>query len=252
MSNQLFEAVPVSEKPEKTGKYVALETNYGIEEWMEMRYDKFSDSWFDGAHCFHPTHWLKPIAPAKEASTGQAWEIRVLRDALERVRTMKRLPGENNDTYVFNRCWHIADAALSTPSHTVEDDAQKQIKELHAKLIRSAGLTRYGHQTLPINCVPGTERLLTEEDKAVGYLRGEYELQVEKMKAIGINVESMFFEQCVNTLLFMYEKKIMPVEEEIKRHSDTWDEAVAHTKEDNSAMNKTAYLEQLENKLKQL
>lgn len=40
------------------------------------------------------------------------------------------------------------------------------------------------------------------------------------------------------------------VEEQLREHAATWEEAVAHTKEDNSAMSKTTYLEQLEKKLR--
>ena len=35
------------------------------------------------------------------------------REALEAILKMKREPGEMNDTYVYNRCWHIADKALN-------------------------------------------------------------------------------------------------------------------------------------------
>ena len=46
------------------------------------------------------------------ASSHQA-EIERLKEALRQIQSMKRLPGEVNDNYAFNRCWHIATDSLT-------------------------------------------------------------------------------------------------------------------------------------------
>jgi hypothetical protein len=35
-----------------------------------------------------------------------------LMEALQKIQSMKREPGETTDTYAFNRCWNIASEAL--------------------------------------------------------------------------------------------------------------------------------------------
>ena len=40
------------------------------------------------------------------------------------------------------------------------------------------------------------------------YIDSEYEQQLKRMKKMGINVDAQTFEQSVNTLLLMVEKKI--------------------------------------------
>lgn len=46
----------------------------------------------------------------------QAKEIIRLKKALVAISFMKRLPGEKDDKYVYNRCWNIAVEALTLPS----------------------------------------------------------------------------------------------------------------------------------------
>jgi hypothetical protein len=78
-------------------------------------------------------------------------------------------------------------------------------KEILQKAAGASPQTKYGHQTKKPLVVSGYEHLVTEDDYPLTYLRSEYDHQVERMKALGINVEALMFEQCVNTLLYMLE-----------------------------------------------
>lgn len=45
--------------PEKTGYYLAYDTNYDEQNGIEVyRYDSYNQSWLYGADCFHPQYWM--------------------------------------------------------------------------------------------------------------------------------------------------------------------------------------------------
>lgn len=105
-----------------------------------------------------------------------------------------------------------------------EDYRRKKHKEPMAELVRDylgqkviepkdariaeleARLTRYNHPTIRPNVVKGYEHMVTPDMHNVAYLRSEYEIQVDKMKGLGIPVEQCFFEQSVNAVIDMVER----------------------------------------------
>lgn len=48
----------------------------------------------------------------EEEIYSQRKRIKEYEDALQKIQLMKRLPGEKDDYYAFNRCWHLATNAL--------------------------------------------------------------------------------------------------------------------------------------------
>jgi hypothetical protein len=79
-------------------------------------------------------------------------------------------------------------------------------KEILQKAAAASPQTKYGHLTKKPLVVPGYEQLVREDNYSLTYLRTEYNHQIERMRALGINVEAQMFEQCVNTLLYMLER----------------------------------------------
>jgi hypothetical protein len=72
------------------------------------------------------------------------------------------------------------------------------------------GKTKYGHETIEL-IVTDSEKYPKEKMEKhypISYNRSEYDYQIQKMKKLGINVNEQTFEQCVNTLLYLYENKI--------------------------------------------
>jgi hypothetical protein len=70
--------------------------------------------------------------------------------------------------------------------------------------------TKYGHQTVELT-ISDSEKYPKEEIEPhypIRYSRSEYNHQIEKLEKLGINVNAQTFEQCVNTLLYLYENKI--------------------------------------------
>ncbi len=66
--------------------------------------------------------------------------------------------------------------------------------------------TGEGHETIKLKAIEGFD--IPEWIAPVRYTRSEYDHQIKKMKKLGINTDSQFFEQCVNTLFFMIENKV--------------------------------------------
>ncbi len=66
--------------------------------------------------------------------------------------------------------------------------------------------TKYGHEVIELKSSDPSVNLT--DHNPVRYLRIEYDQQIEKMKKLGINVDSQLFEQCVNTLLWMVENRV--------------------------------------------
>lgn len=60
--------------------------------------------------------------------------------------------------------------------------------------------TEHGHETIKLKAIPGYD---VSDHNPVRYIRSEYNLQIIKMKSLGINTQEQMFEQCVNALLYM-------------------------------------------------
>jgi hypothetical protein len=70
--------------------------------------------------------------------------------------------------------------------------------------------TKYGHEIIEL-IISDSEKYPKEEVEThypIRYERSEYNHQIEKLEKLGINVNAQTFEQCVNTLLYLYENKI--------------------------------------------
>ena len=71
-------------------------------------------------------------------------------------------------------------------------------------------ITKYGHQTIELT-ISDSEKYPKEEVEShypIRYSRSEYNHQIEILEKLGINVNAQTFEQCINTLLYLYENKI--------------------------------------------
>ena len=66
--------------------------------------------------------------------------------------------------------------------------------------------TEYGHEIIELKSADPSLDLT--DHNPIRYLRPEYDHQIEKMKSLGINVDSQLFEQCVNTLIWMVENRV--------------------------------------------
>ena len=62
------------------------------------------------------------------------------------------------------------------------------------------------HQDIEESFIAGANWQMSQSG-TIPYLKCEYDLQIEKMKQLGINTEAQLFEQCVNTLIYMVEQK---------------------------------------------
>ncbi len=70
--------------------------------------------------------------------------------------------------------------------------------------------TEHGHETIELTNVDPVKypKVEVEPHHPVRYTRSEYNHQIERMEKLGINVDAQTFEQCINTLLYLYENKI--------------------------------------------
>lgn len=275
---QLFEAVPVSEKPEKDDWYPCLLNN----EARSSAHILFARGKWN-TH-YNITHWLRPIAPAKEAEQSREQIVtneemnrvfegtnfgamkprEVIAEAVRKIaqgwsngKTSQQCIKELGLIEYRNNQWGLADKGLKylladSKGHqeastgqagpTVEDDWVRV--ELLQKIISAYDKAQSTEDLFDVLSV------IRELKKTLGESRPE-----------GCNHEALidtgvgYYHCPMCNKGFPSTDKPDPIEEEIKRHSDTWDAACTWFENsggpaDDLIPNKKQYLKSLENKLR--